>query len=147
MILLDTNIFLELLLGREGAPDCENLLQAISKGTLEATATHFTIHAVEAVLRNEESITTFLRNLENSQGLYVYDTSITEEIATAMISKHLKRDFDDTLQYYVARKLGAEAIISYDKHLDGLDLPRVEPAEALQQRRRRKKTPRKPSSA
>ncbi len=134
MILLDTNIFLELQLGRERAADCEELLNATSAGKIETTATHFAIHAVEAILRGSEPITTFLRNLENSQGLYIYETSIADEIATAMLSKSLKRDFDDALQYYTAKKLGADAIVSYDKHFDGLDIPRIEPPEALKLR-------------
>ncbi len=138
MILLDTNIFLELQLGRERSADCEALLKATSTGKIEATATHFAIHAVEAILRRNEPLTTFLRNLENSQGLYIYETSIADEIATAMLSKSLKRDFDDTLQYYTAKKLGADAIVSYDKHFDGLDIPRVEPAEILSQQRKSK---------
>ncbi len=138
MILLDTNIFLELQLGRERAADCEELLNATSTGKIEATATHFAIHAVEAILRNNKALTTFLRNLENSQGLYIYETSIADEIATAMLSKSLKRDFDDTLQYYTAKKLGADAIVSYDKHFDGLDIPRVEPAKILSEQRKHK---------
>jgi len=48
LILLDTNIFLELLLDQKRAAECENLLDLISKGRMEAAITHFTVHAVEA---------------------------------------------------------------------------------------------------
>jgi len=44
----------------------------------------------------------------------------------------IKRDFDDALQYYVAKKLGAKAIVSFDKHFDGLDVPRLEPKQVIQ---------------
>jgi predicted nucleic acid-binding protein len=47
------------------------------------------------------------------------------------LMKDLGRDFDDALQYYVAKKLGANAIISFDKHFDGLDVPRLEPKDAI----------------
>ncbi len=40
-------------------------------------------------------------------------------------------DYGDTLQYYVAKKTGAEAIVSYDKHFNNLDIPRREPREYL----------------
>lgn len=133
MILLDTNIFLELLLDRKGASDCEHLLSTISTGKIEAVTTHFTVHAIEVLLRIEERVMPFLRNLENSKGLYVYDTGISEEIAASILSKRLKRDFDDTIQYYTAKRLGAEAIVSYDKHFDGLDIPRVEPPQILRE--------------
>lgn len=132
MILIDTNIFLELLLGRSRADECEALLNAISEGKVEAIVTHFTIHAIEAILRKSELIEIFLRNLERSIGLYIYDTDISDELAASIISKQIKRDFDDSLQYYVAKKLGAKAIISFDKHFNGLDIPCLEPKEALE---------------
>jgi len=48
-----------------------------------------------------------------------------------MLMNEKKLDFDDCLQYYVAKKLGAEAIVSFDKHFNGLDIPRKEPEEVL----------------
>ncbi len=45
MILLDTNVFLELMLGQSGAADCEVLLRAVAKGRIEAVVTHFTVQA------------------------------------------------------------------------------------------------------
>ncbi len=131
MIVLDTNIFLELLLDQKRAGDCEDLLELVSRGEIEATVTHFAVHAVEAALPSGENLETFLRNLEHSVGLYVYDTNLSEEMAAALISKKIRRDFDDTLQYYVAKKLGADVIVSFDEHFDGLDIRRVEPHDLL----------------
>ena len=93
--------------------------------------TTFTIHACETLLNDSESILIFLRNIQNSLGISVYNTSIDDEIATAMIMDKINLDFDDALQYYIAKKLGAEAIISYDKHFDKTDIPRNEPREFL----------------
>lgn len=129
MILLDTNVFLELMLGQRKAKDCEALLDAVSRGKIEAVVTHFTVHAVEAVLGSGEPLLTFLRNVENSLGLTVFETGIAEEISAGMLTKAHSLDFDDALQYYVAKRLGAEAIVSYDKHFDKLDIPRVEPSK------------------
>jgi predicted nucleic acid-binding protein len=129
LILLDTNIFLELLLGQRRATECENLL--ISKGQTEATVTHFTVHAVEAVLGDESSLAAFLRNLEHSVGLYIYETNLSEEMAAALMSEKIGLDFDDTLQYYVAKKLGVDAVVSFDEHFDKVDLRRVEPRDLL----------------
>lgn len=133
MILLDANIFLELLLDQKRATECESLLELVSTGRVEAAVTHFTIHAVEAALGSGKSLDAFLRNLEHSVGLYVYDTNISEEIAVSLISKKIDRDFDDTLQYFVAKKLGAEAIVSFDEHFDGLDIRRTEPDDLLRE--------------
>ncbi len=131
MILIDTNIYLELFLGRERADDCEKLLNKISAGESEAVTTKFSVHAAEALLNETKLILTFLRNIENSIGLEIYETSLDDEIAVSMTMNKLGLDFDDALQYYVAKKLGVEAIISYDKHFDGLDPPRKEPADMI----------------
>ncbi|MCD6235568.1 MAG: type II toxin-antitoxin system VapC family toxin [Thaumarchaeota archaeon] len=131
MLLLDTNIFLELFLGQKRASECRKLLERISSGDLEAVVTKFTIHAAEAVLNKPELILRFLRNLQNSIGLSIYETSIEDEMAASMLMDKIGLDFDDSLQYYVAKKLGAESIISYDKHFDKTDLPRKEPSDFI----------------
>lgn len=127
MMLIDTNIFLELFLGQERAGECEQLLNRLSSGELEAVVTRFSIHAAEALLNDPRLILVLLRNIHNSIGLEVYETSLDDEIAVSMLMGKLGLDFDDALQYYVAEKTGAEAIISYDKHFDSLHLPRKEP--------------------
>jgi predicted nucleic acid-binding protein len=131
LILVDTNIFLELLLGQKRAPECQKLLQALSRGEMEGVVTHFSVHAVEAALGGGDALTTFLRNLERSVGLYIYDPDISDETAAGLLAERIERDFGDSLQYYVARKLGAESVVSFDRHFDGLDVPRVEPSSLL----------------
>lgn len=134
MILIDTNVFLELLLGQKKAHDCEILLDGVSKGRIEAVMTHFTVHAVEAAIGSGHLLITFLRNLENSEGLSIYYTGISEEISIAMLTERTGLNFDDALQYYVAKRLGAEVIVSFDKHFDNLDVPRVEPSQVVKRR-------------
>lgn len=129
--LIDTNIFLELFLGQKKAEDCERLLQKISGGEIEAIVTKFTIHVCEAILNDSKLIFTLLKNIYNSLGLQVYETSLEDEMATSIIMDRIKLDYDDSLQYYVAKKLGAKAIISFDKHFDKTDLPRMEPKDLL----------------
>jgi len=131
MLLIDTNVFLELFLGQEKAEECEKFLQEISMGELEAVVSKFTIHAIEASLNNSALILTFLRNVQNSLGLDVYETSIEEEMAASMLMDKIKLDFDDAMQYYLAKKLGVEAIVSYDKHFDVVDIRRKEPSGFL----------------
>ena len=131
MLLIDTNIFIELMLGQEKADECEKFLNKVSKGELEGVITKFTVHAVEALLNHPDLILTFLRNVQNSLGLIVYETSLEDEMAVSMLMDKVKLDFDDALQYYVAKKLGVEAIVSYDKHFDVTDIPRKEPSAFL----------------
>jgi uncharacterized protein len=131
MILIDTNVFLELALDQEKAEECALLLTAVSNGSIEAVVSHFTIHVVEASIRKKDRLAEFLRNIEGSQGLHVLDTSISEEGSIAFLAEKMGKDFDDTVQYFVAKKLGSSAIVSFDRHFDGLDLPRLTPREAL----------------
>ena len=96
--------------------------------------THFTVHGVETVLGSGEPLLTFLRNLENPLGLTVFETGVAEEIPAAMLTKRKSLDLDDALQYYVAKRLGAEATVSYDKHFDKLNVPRIEPSHLIKKR-------------
>ena len=131
MLLIDTNVFLELMLGQERADECEKFLNKVSKGEIEGVITKFTVHAVEALLNHPDLILAFLRNVQNSLGLIVYETSLEDEMAVSMLMDKVKLDFDDALQYYVAKKLGVDAIVSYDKRFDATDIPRKEPSSFL----------------
>ena len=131
MLLIDTNIFLELMLGQERAEECERFLNRVSRGELEGIVTKFSVHAVEALVKDSRVIRAFLRNLMNSIGILVYETSLEDEIAASLLMDRLNLDFDDSLQYYVAEKVGVEAIVSFDRHFDGLDIPRREPSDFL----------------
>ena len=131
MILIDTNILLESPLAQEHGAECKALLEAISAGKIEATITHFTLHAMCAILDDNSRITDFLRSVESSVGLSVYSTTISEEISVAILAEEIGKDFDDALQYFVAKKIGASSIVSFDKHLNKLDILRSEPAEIL----------------
>jgi predicted nucleic acid-binding protein len=130
LILLDANIFLEVLLGRNRATDCRSLLDRLSRGELEGVVTRFSVHSIEAVIGGHGGdVVSFLRTVEQTSGLSVYETTTSDEISAALLAGKVRRDFDDSLQYYVAKKLGAEKIASYDRHFDGLDVPRWEPSQ------------------
>ena len=51
-----------------------------------------------------------------------------------MLTKARSLDFDDALQYHVAKRLGAEPIVSYDRHFDKLDVPIIEPSELIKKK-------------
>jgi predicted nucleic acid-binding protein len=48
--LLDTNIFLELLLGQERSKECEQLFLRIERGELEAFVLSWALHSIEHLL-------------------------------------------------------------------------------------------------
>ncbi|MDA4129128.1 MAG: PIN domain-containing protein [Thaumarchaeota archaeon] len=131
MILVDTNVFLEFLLGRRHAEDCGRLLSKLSRGEMEGVVTRFSLHSIEAVYKSD-LLAGFLSNVDRSVGLYVRDTTTAEEAEVAAVAKSTGRDYDDAIQYFVAKRMGAEAIVSFDRHFDGLDISRVEPGKLLQ---------------
>ncbi|MEM3501829.1 MAG: type II toxin-antitoxin system VapC family toxin [Candidatus Bathyarchaeia archaeon] len=81
----------------------------------------FTVHASETTLNESMSILTFLRNVQNLLGLDVHETRVEEEAAASVLMNKVKLDFDDALHYFTAKKLGVEAIVSYDRHFDTVD--------------------------
>lgn len=125
-----------MLLGRARADDCKALLEMASEGKIESVVTHFSIHSIEAIMRKHgNELTSFLRVLDQTSGLYVFDTSVSDEVSASILTRTVKLDFDDAVQYYVAKKLGAEAIVSFDKDFDNLDVMRSEPSTFLARRR------------
>ena len=76
---------------------------------------------------NGAELTSFLRALDLTVGLYVFDTTLADEVSASILTGTTKLDFDDAIQYYAAEKLGAAAIVSFDQDFDDLDIPRLEP--------------------
>ena len=119
-------------MGRPRADDCKALLEMASEGQIESVVTHFTIHSIEAIMRKRSNeLASFLRVLDQTSGLYVFDTTVSDEVSVSIMTGTVKLDFDDAVQYYVAKKLGAEAIVSFDKDFDNLDVRRAEPLAFL----------------
>jgi excisionase family DNA binding protein len=79
------------------ADECERFLNKVSSGELEAVVSKFTIHAIEATLNDSALILAFLRNLQGSLGLTIYETSIEDEMATSPLMNKVKLDFDDAI--------------------------------------------------
>ena len=133
-------MFLESALAQERAAECKVLLEEVSKGNLEATVSHFTVHAICAVLDDTNKVAEFLRSIESSIGFHVCETTISEEISAAVLASDIGRDFDDALQLFVARKVGATSIVSFDKHFNKLEIPKREPSWILEEMHQESKT-------
>jgi predicted nucleic acid-binding protein len=122
---------LESALVQSRQAECDALLYAISMGKIEATIAHFTLHEVCGILDDSSRAAEFLRLVESPIGFRVFDTALSEEIAIAILAEKIGLDFEDTLQYFVARKVGAKSIVSFDKHLNKVDIARKEPSQIL----------------
>ena len=75
----------------------------------------------------QEALKKFLLSLLAYKGLQIYDTTIKDEVKAIEIALQRKLSMDDALQYSSALSTNAEAIISFDKHFNNLEIPRIEP--------------------
>lgn len=134
MYLVDANFFLEILLGRLKGEDCCKFLDAIKDGTLKAITTGYAIHSMELVMLGhgkKKELEGFMKYLVTLDNLDIWHTTLTDELKILQLMEKLDLDLDDCIQYYVAKMFKAEAIISFDKDFDGLDIPRIEPKDVV----------------
>ncbi len=130
MYLVDTNIFLEVLLLQARKEECEKLLEQFRKGKKLGIVTDFTIHSIIVTMYSYEKlegIKVFLSSLTGYKGLRVYPTDLTSEIKATELAAQNKLDMDDAIQYAIALDTNVEAIVSFDKHFNNLKIPRKEP--------------------
>jgi len=130
MYLIDANIFLEVLLARARKEECKQLLRLLRDGKKSGIVTDFTIHSIIVVMDSVNRLSelkTFLLSLTAYKGLYVYHTTINDEINAIEIAIQRKLDMGDSIQYSTAIATNVEAIISFDKHFNNLETPRLEP--------------------
>jgi predicted nucleic acid-binding protein len=133
LYLIDTNIFLEVMLKRRNKNDCVALLRKIDRGEIKAFTTIFTIHSIEVVMDKAgepDALKTFLKSIIRFKGLSIYSTTLDDEISVIDEMK-TGLDFDDALQSYVARKFNLK-IVSFDKHFDSVEgLSRLRPYDII----------------
>jgi uncharacterized protein len=130
MFLVDTNIFLEVLLAQDKKDQCETFLSLIKKGKKTGIVTDFTVHSIIVIMGNLDrlkELRIFLLSLTAYKGLKIHHTTIADEMNAAEIALKHKLDMDDAIQYSAALSLGVEAIVSFDKHFNNLEIPRKEP--------------------
>ena len=130
MYLVDTNIFLEVLLSRAKKEECKNFLKSLRDGEKNGIVTDFTIHSIMVIMSNFGKLSelkTFLLSLTAYKGLHIYSTAIADEVKAVEVATTHNLDLDDAIQYATALSANAEAIISFDKHFNSLSIPRKEP--------------------
>ncbi|MBS7626748.1 type II toxin-antitoxin system VapC family toxin [Candidatus Bathyarchaeota archaeon] len=134
MYLVDTNIFLEVLLSRSKKDECERFLNYLKEGKKLGVITDFSIHSILVIMEGlgrRRELKIFLRGLSAYRGLTVYTTTLADEINAVEISYENNLDLDDAIQYVVALTLEVHGIISFDKHFDRLRIPRIDPSAIM----------------
>lgn len=120
MTLIDTNVFLEILLGQSKAEIAENVLVQLVNQQEPIVISSFTIHSIIVILERKKqtaSIKPFLTNLARIENMTFYYPTFEEELEILDLKKDLKLDFDDAFQYYVAKKMNAQ-LVTFDRDFD-----------------------------
>jgi predicted nucleic acid-binding protein len=132
MLLIDTNIFLEVMLAQAKRKSCMAFLNAVRAGKHKAAVTDFTIYSIMIILDGRgklRELDRFLRSLSSYKGLTLYATSLEDKVDAVELAANGEFDVDDALQYASARSLRVSAIVSLDRDFDDHEIPRTDPGK------------------
>ena len=125
-MLIDANIFLEVLLEQEKSENCKAFLRKVLEGNISAIVSSFTIDSIILLMtRNnikKEKIRLFLLSLSKYKGLRVYQVSIKDRINSLDLMSKYNLDYEDALILQSTISLKFTKIISFDKHFDKVSL-------------------------
>jgi predicted nucleic acid-binding protein len=116
MKLIDTNIFLEILLNQSRAEIAKKTLFDLFKSNEPFIVSSFTIHSIVVILENKKKLSElklFIESLAQIDAIIFYYPDFDEEKEIIENMSQWKLDFDDAFQYYIARKMDAQ-IITFD---------------------------------
>jgi predicted nucleic acid-binding protein len=131
MFLVDTNIWLEVIMEQEKAHEAREFLNKISPKLLYIT--DFSLYSIGVFLSRRKRYNNFLDFLKDAfeqAGVRLLRLEISEMEIVIQMSSHLKLDFDDAYQYAVAEKYELE-IVSFDGDFDRTHRGRKTPQDIL----------------
>ena len=131
MYLLNTNIFLKLLLDQERADDVEKLLRSVPRERCHIS--EFSLYSVGIVLVRCKLFDVFVRFVEDliiTGGICLLRLSAEDAKGLAVMAQRFNLDFDEAYQYAVATRYGL-TIVSFDSDFDRTELGRKTPEDLL----------------
>ncbi len=131
MYLVDTNVFLEILLDQENADNAERFLRETSPS--ELAVSDFSVYSIGIILFRQKKHGVFREFVEDvllRGGLSLLRLTPFDFESLVEASRKFNLDFDDAYQYTLARKYGLR-IVSYDSDFDATDIGRITPLQAM----------------
>lgn len=117
-IFLDTNIFLDLILGRDGAKEAVLIMNAIEKQLFEAYLLDITLLNIDYVAKKQvKDIRAFLSLVNETMNIVGANNKI---IAEALQIEN--DDFEDSVQYVSAKNSGCTLVVTNDKKIYNQDI-------------------------
>jgi len=132
VLLLDTNIILEIALEQEKAQECVNLLEQYDK--IDFFISDFSIHSIGVILKKRNKLEKFDKLIEDLRLVLKAILSLDHYYDLKRLINIMKvfdLDFDDAYQYRIAEKYKL-TIVSFDKDFDKTKLGRRTTTEILQ---------------
>jgi predicted nucleic acid-binding protein len=132
VLLLDTNIILEIALEQDNAQECVNLLEQYDK--IDFFISDFSIHSIGVILNKRNNLEKFDKLIEDLRLVIKAILSLDHYYDLKRLINIMKAfdlDFDDAYQYRIAEKYKL-TIVSFDKDFDKTKLGKRTPTEILQ---------------
>jgi predicted nucleic acid-binding protein len=129
MYLLDTNIFLEVLLNQAKADEVKVLFEKAEPSLLYAS--DFSLYSIGILLikhREYSLYQQFINDVVVNGSVAIVSLTGEELKKVGLIASQITLDFDDAYQYAIAEKYNL-TIVSYDAHFDATDRGRMAPAQ------------------
>ena len=126
--LLDTNIFLELLLDQKEAASVQALLTSRAPADLHISDLAF--HSIGIILYQKKAarlFSEFVRDIFGEGGITILSLGSEDIARVEVVAASFGLDFDDAYQYVVAEKFGL-GLVSFDTDFDRADKKRIIPA-------------------
>ena len=129
MYLIDTNIWLELLLEQEKAQDVYHLLEKVDPAILHITEfTFYSLGIILLRLSKSELFMLFVKDTLLDGGIRLIKLSPVDMEILMRTAQCFNLDFDDAYQYVAADKFNLE-IVSFDSDFDRTERGRKLPAQ------------------
>ncbi len=130
-LLIDTNIFLEILLAQERSKEGISLLSMVNEH--QFFISDYTFHSIGLILfrRGQHGkFQEFVEDMLIGTGLYLAVLYPGDMEAVIRTARKFKLDFDDAYQYVACEKYGL-TLVSLDSDFDRTERGRKQPAEIL----------------
>ncbi|MEM2578500.1 MAG: type II toxin-antitoxin system VapC family toxin [Candidatus Bathyarchaeia archaeon] len=136
VVLIDSNVFLEVELAESHADACKQFLGKVRDGSIKSAITDFHIDSIVIVMENYgkswKDIALFLASLLRYKGLIIHPVGLSARIKSTTLMRDYGLDYDDALAVQALKDLSTSVIISYDEDFDSVDwIKRYVPEEVI----------------
>lgn len=131
MFLIDTNVWLEVLLEQKNESQARLFFERTNPSDLAIT--DFSLYSIGIILsrlKKQDSFVDFLSDTIEDSGVVQIRLAVSDLKKVILVQSKHKLDFDDAYQYVVAEKFNI-VIVSFDHDFDQTERGRKTPQEIL----------------